>query len=586
MTVSSSSNGVADEQTGLLVTSSANYTLEIPEMDQYDPEVPLDELTDILEELLMREGLKHKRVSPELYKHATNRWLDKHQYGVLGRYYINSQDAQDTSGLSGLSHEVWQVGKNASACALLALLAEQQQSGEKGNEFHEDFMQHLALSTVQHAIQQTADVEDVQREMLLKPWINGKSAIALAVENEYQIFLADQEISSFIEVKESKNNMAELNRFVQALWLEGRDWKHPKHPSSIWDTHRPTNRYETFFWLTSSLTRFLTRWAAARYQAYIGLFAGIVYFALQVATAANEDYVGSEPEVYEYVYYVFVVSDLLLELGKLFRHPIRSVETPSSYLSITASILAFAAGALRFSALASSDLEDQAKKIELSYILLTWATPLMAFRLFVWMDDLWWPVTKINYVLRKCFTNTLWAMLLSLAVLVAFWLGVFLLQRNSTDPLSILLYLALGELHAPQIGHTLIYKPYSAGVLLFAFLVLTVFIGALVTSSFLAVFIDIYPRLPAIKRSMEAQRSIREPKFGVFIPSVGIELLVFGAWLVVRPFYGPRKIIWLEKVRQVLWYIVFSPIVFAVGVVELLSWAGRAICIRWKSYWS
>ncbi|KAG0163691.1 hypothetical protein DFQ28_003168 [Apophysomyces sp. BC1034] len=568
MTASSISNGQADEQTGLLNASAATYTLEVPDLDQFDPTVSLDKLTDTIEEILMRDELKQKKVPFEVYQHATDRWLNRHQHGLLARYGIVNQDIQANGGSTAVCHEIWQVGKNASACGILALLAEQRLSDEKDDTVHKGLMQQLALSTLRHAMDQTSATEVVKKEMLIKPWVDGKSALELAIENNCQIFLADSEISGF----------------SQTLWRQGRSWRDTKHPSSVWDSHEPTNRYETFFWLTSALTQFFTRWAAARYQAYISLFTGLVYFALQLATAANEDYVDTEPRGYEYVYYGFVISDILLELGKLFRHPIRSVETPSTYLSLTTSVLVFTAFVLRFVALDSSDLEDQIREIEASYMLVIWATPLMAFRLSIWANDLWWPVTKVNYVLKRCLTNTLWVISLSLAILGAFWVGLYLLQRNEVQPLTMLLNLALGELHTPRIGDTLIYKPYPAGVLLFLFMVLTMFTGALVISSFLAVFIEIYPRLGEIRRITETQRSIREQEFGVFIPGMGIEILVFGIGLLLRPFQSPGATKHLEQFRQVLWYIVYSPIILTVGVVEILAWGGSVLCKRCRAY--
>lgn len=130
----------------------------------------------------------------------------------------------------------------------------------------------------------------------------------------------------------------------------------------------------------------------------------------------------------------------------------------------------------------------------------------------------------------------------------------------------------------------MIYKPYSAGVLLIAFLIVTLLVGALLVASFLAVALEIYPQLPSVRRITEAQRSVRKPEFGVFIPTVAIEILIGGVWLLIRPFYGHGKIIWLEKTRQVLWYIVYSPIILLVGIVELLGFAGEKACKCYERY--
>lgn len=49
----------------------------------------------------------------------------------------------------------------------------------------------------------------------------------------------------------------------------------------------------------------------------MGFVCGLVYLALHLNTVANEDYTSYGLYIIEYAYYVFVCSDLLLELYKV-----------------------------------------------------------------------------------------------------------------------------------------------------------------------------------------------------------------------------------------------------------------------------
>lgn len=46
-------------------------------------------------------------------------------------------------------------------------------------------------------------------------------------------------------------------------------------------------------------------------------FAGLVYIALYLATVGNQNYTSFPPETYEYVFYVFALSDILIESLKV-----------------------------------------------------------------------------------------------------------------------------------------------------------------------------------------------------------------------------------------------------------------------------
>lgn len=345
----------------------------------------------------------------------------------------------------------------------------------------------------------------------------------------------------------------------------------PYHPCNVWKQFNCPNALRP-------VASYMARWATPRYQARASLLVGLAYLGLHLATLANEDYWNRGLYPYEYAYYVFVCSDVLLEFGTLLLHPIQSVHHPSTYLSLTTAGFLTASFVLRLVGLANdSDLEKADTLIAYSYMFLVWATPLMIFRLVLWQDNLCWSVYKARHLVSQCVVDALWVFGIAIVTLLAFWLGLAALQHNDVDCLTLLRHLALGALHAPAIPDTLYYQPQAAGVMLFFYLAaMLLILGALLTGSFLTTLITLYPRLGAIQRTFAAERAIvKRPSYGIFIPTVAIDLVIgFAGWIFTGLFKMKKDesttLLWLERIRQVLWIIIFLPVILLVGIIELV----------------
>jgi len=134
---------------------------------------------------------------------------------------------------------------------------------------------------------------------------------------------------------------------------------------------------------------------------------------------------------------------------------------------------------------------------------------------------------------------------------------------------------------APEIGDTLYYQPQVAGLLLAVYLFLTVVIlGSLLTASFLSTILEINTRIDTVKRNWVINRCLKSnPILNAFIPSIVIDL-IFGVirWFAHVVFKRQSPVIWIEKAHQVLWYIIYSPIILLVGLYELVT----TLVFRWK----
>jgi hypothetical protein len=124
----------------------------------------------------------------------------------------------------------------------------------------------------------------------------------------------------------------------------------------------------------------------------------------------------------------------------------------------------------------------------------------------------------------------------------------------------------------------LFYQPEVAGLLLAVYLFFTVIIlGALLTASFLSTILQIYN---IVKRDWVINRCLRSnPMLNPFIPSIVVDL-IFGIfrWFARIAFKRQTRVVWLEKAHQVIWYIIYSPILLLVGLFELIM----AVLFRWK----
>lgn len=126
----------------------------------------------------------------------------------------------------------------------------------------------------------------------------------------------------------------------------------------------------------------------------------------------------------------------------------------------------------------------------------------------------------------------------------------------------------------PNIGETLYYQPQAASTLLIIYLfVMVVIIGALLTASFISTILSITSpssTLEKIHQQMEAKRATRVPRFGVFIPNVAIELIVGVIVWLVKKINPNTKLTWVERFRQIVWFIIYSPIIIFVAILDLL----------------
>lgn len=104
-------------------------------------------------------------------------------------------------------------------------------------------------------------------------------------------------------------------------------------------------------------------------------------------------------------------------------------------------------------------------------------------------------------------------------------------------------------------------------------------LGSLLTASFLGTILEIYVRIDAVKRDWVIDRCLKSnPVLGSFIPSFFIDI-VFGfvAWVARVVFKRQERIVWLEKIRQIFWYLVYLPVILFIGLVEFIY----SLLFRW-----
>ncbi|CAO3629518.1 unnamed protein product [Cunninghamella blakesleeana] len=512
---------------------------------------------------LENQGLSDQVDSIDQNPHVDNKKVQQHELpppsGPLP--LLQPRSTKDTS-----VSDVWDVAKNASVCAVLGLLSERRQGKISITDDTDATLQKLALSTLEHGMKQTDAKDMLRQEMLFRPLLGDKSAVQWAAENNCEIFLNDESVKSVIKKS----------------WLCGDiEWRtSPNHPFHIWNCNtNGTNGLSnqngwSLAFTKQSILSYLARWASPRYQCLIGLFTALIYIGFHLATLSNVDYMGAYIKPYEYFYYALVISDLLLETWKFLSHPIQSLHQPSTYITLPTAVLLSIAFVLRILAFVAVELLEKFHYFYISFVLLSIATPFMIFRLFIWIDDLWWPIYKINYIVNRCIIQSLWVFLIAFISLLGFWLGLSALQRDDITPWTMLRNLILGALYTPNIGETLYYQPQAASTLLIIYLfVMVVIVGALLTASFISTILSITSpssTLEKLHQQMEAKRATRVPRFGVFIPNMAIELIVGVIVWLVKKVNPSAKLTWVERFRQIIWFIIYSPIIIFVAVFDLL----------------
>lgn len=240
--------------------------------------------------------------------------------------------------------------------------------------------------------------------------------------------------------------------------MSGPNWRQdPHHPSYIWlsqasislDGKAQQNSSKNFvlFVVTRTLVDFLAKWPSIRYQAMIGLFTFFVYLALHFATLGNVEYTSDSLFAFEYVYYFFVLSDVLLELYKFWLQPLRSLKKVSFYLTwLTLGLLSASFIIRIFTLIFVHHIEYEVYLLTISFSLLVLATPLMFYRLFLTATDLSWSTAKVHYILHQCFVNSVWVFTVGFFVILSFWIALSALQFNDVRPLTMLRFLVLGAL--------------------------------------------------------------------------------------------------------------------------------------------
>lgn len=179
----------------------------------------------------------------------------------------------------------------------------------------------------------------------------------------------------------------------------------------------------------------------------IAIFTWLVYLGFHLATVSNLEYTSDAPFVFEYIYYVFVISDLLLELFKLTTRPFTYLKKISSYISLIAVSLLVSSFVIRiFTLLTVDSIEDEYYFLTLSFTLLVLATPLMFFRVFSISSNICWSTAKTSYVLHQCFVNSIWVFVVGIVTILGFWAALGALQFDDIHPLAMLRLLVLGAL--------------------------------------------------------------------------------------------------------------------------------------------
>jgi uncharacterized membrane protein len=179
----------------------------------------------------------------------------------------------------------------------------------------------------------------------------------------------------------------------------------------------------------------------------IAIFSWLTYLGFHLATVSNLEYTSDVPFVFEYIYYVFVISDLLLELFKLVTGPRTYLKRVSSYISfITVSLLVSSFVIRIFTLLDVDSIEEEYYFLTVSFSLLVLATPLMFFRAFSASSDICWSTAKASYVLHQCFINSIWVFVVSIVTILGFWAALAALQFDDIHPLAMLRFLVLGAL--------------------------------------------------------------------------------------------------------------------------------------------
>lgn len=104
-------------------------------------------------------------------------------------------------------------------------------------------------------------------------------------------------------------------------------------------------------------------------------------------------------------------------------------------------------------------------------------------------------------------------------------------------------------------------------------------LGSLLTASFLTTLLDIYKRKESIKNEWVIKRCLGvKPALNMFIPGVLVDIIFRLLQWISRVVFRRERSEWIEKMRQVTWYIVYSPIILVIGIIDLFN----ALLFHWS----
>ncbi|KAI7863758.1 hypothetical protein BDF14DRAFT_1840779 [Spinellus fusiger] len=544
------------------------------EDDDISGDLPLDQVTKTIHALLIYEPLPEP-LGPLLPVHPMHRrkpsrrgffraWSSHTIASTSG--HTNTRFPRDVSQAFSLSPSlamakaaeaaretqsaqcIWEVAHRASMCAVLAMLGENKPGMEK------DAIEGLALAVLTYGLSQRPATQSeivFLQQILLRPWFKRRSVIQWAIEYNCQSVLGESCVLATLET----------------LWQTGPDWRSDReHPSYLWSTLHYTPPWP------STMAHYLARWPNHKYQTLVAVISGLVYIGLHCSVIANKDYTNYRPYPYEYVYYEWVISDLLLELYTTLCHPILHLQKSSSWFSLVTTSLLLSAFITRIVGLSLHGLINKAYYLQTSYSLLACATPLLFCRLLLWTDTACWSITRLKILMHRCVSGSASVLGLAAGVILAFWICISALQKDDMSAWKVLYYLALGAVHAPEVADTIAYQPALVGSLLFLYLFLmSVVITGMVTASFLSVLLQVTAEIDSLQRISSATRVLEPPALRAHLPNAAIEIVfaliqrLLGAGGYKKHSYPRRS---LDITRQLCWYLVFSPIILSVGIVE------------------
>lgn len=82
-----------------------------------------------------------------------------------------------------------------------------------------------------------------------------------------------------------------------------------------------------------------------------------------------------------------------------------------------------------------------------------------------------------------------------------------------------------------------------------------------------------------LKREWNIKRCLGiNPTLSILIPSAIVDVFFGFVLFIARHVFRCQRVTWIEKAHQVIWYIIYSPIILLVGLYELVI-----VLFKWKS---